>query len=425
MAEDPGSFPRVLVLCDEPINTISGGGVTMGNLFRGWPPDKLGQVWAHHRFTIDDTICPNYLRLGEHKMPGESWVPESLRRQRELVRKLRPLLRPGIRLDYARVLQWVRDFAPDVIYSQATPYPMYTWWLPRWLARDLQIPLVNHIMDDWPAAIRHEWPLFYRQIMLPFLRQQLRQLFNVGVCNLVICEQMAEAFSVRYDKAFLPFHNMIDLEHWTMPKEDFGQAGDVFQVVYLGALSEDNQVHSLRDIALAIGALVQRGVRVCLTVHTGDNYLGHYRQFLEGIPGVTHGGSVSRERLCSTLAAADLLALPVNFDVRSLAMIQYSMPTKVPEYMASGAPVLVYAPGHVPAAVYAREEGWGYVVAERSPQKLETALLALMESEDTRALLGRRGRELALRRHDAQMVRQRFREVMCSATGSQVTGKQV
>jgi len=416
-------FPRVLVLCDEPINTISGGGVTMGNLFRGWPPDRLGQIWAHHRFEIDESVCPNYLRLGEHKMPGESWVPDALRRQRELVRKLRPLLRPGIRLDYERVLQWAREFAPDVIYSQATPYPMYTWQLPRRLARDLNVPLVNHIMDDWPAAMRYEWPPLYRQVMLPVLQRQLRLLFDAGVCNLAICEQMAEAFAARYGKDFLPFHNMLDLTQWSAPKEDYTLARDVFQVVYLGALSEDNQVHSLRDIALAIGALVQRGVKIQLTVYTGDIYLGHYQQYLAGISGVTHGGSVPRQRLCTTLAAADLLALPVNFDARSLAMIQYSMPTKAPEYMASGTPVLVYAPAHVPAAAYAREEAWGQVVAEKDSEKLERALVHLMESEHIRAALGRRGRELALRNHDALVIREQFREVIRNAAARQSSGQ--
>lgn len=405
-------FPRVLVLCDEPINTLSGGGVTMGNLFRGWPPDKLGQVWAHHRFEIDETVCPTYLRLGDHKMPGETWVPDALRRRRALVRTLRPLLRPGIRLDYARVLHWAKTFAPDVLYSQATPYPMYTWRLPRRLARDLDIPLVNHIMDDWPAAMRYEWPSLYRQGMLSVLQRQLRLLFEAGACNLAISQEMAGAFAARYGKPFLPFHNMIDLTQWSTPKRDYALSNGVFQVVYLGALSEDNQVHSLREIALAVGALAQRGVKIRLTVYTGDIYLGHYRQYLEGVPGVAHGGAVPRERLCATLASADLLALPVNFDARSLAMIQYSMPTKVPEYMASGTPVLVYAPAHVPAAAYARREGWGYGVTESDPAKLEGALLALMESETLRATLGQRGRELALRNHDARVVREQFRAVI-------------
>jgi len=411
-------FPRVLVLCDEPINTISGGGVTMGNLFRGWPKDALGQIWAHHRFELDGSVCSQSLHLGGHTMPGEHWVPDLLRRQRKLVKRLRPLLRPGIRLDYGHVLEWTLDFRPDVIYSQATPYPMYTWRLPRRLSRNLGVPLVNHIMDDWPAAMHYEWPVGYRELITPMLQRELRLLFDAGTCNLAICKQMAIAFEARYGKAFTPFHNMIDLKDWAEPKSDYAPADDVFRVVYLGALAEDNQVRSLQDVGTAISALVDKGVAIQLITHTGDIYRGYYRQYLAGLSGVSHGGAVTRDKLCATLAAADLLVIPVNFDSRSLAMIQYSMPTKVPEYMASGAPVLVYAPGHVPAAVYAREGKWGYVVSEQNQARLEAALLELMESQTLREALGQRGRELAERNHDARIVREQFRAVIRrAATG--------
>jgi glycosyltransferase involved in cell wall biosynthesis len=90
------------------------------------------------------------------------------------------------------------------------------------------------------------------------------------------------------------------------------------------------------------------------------------------------------------------------------------MPTKVPEYMASGTPVLVYGPGHVPAAEYARRETWGYVVDRRDSDVLKQALLEIMHSESLRASLGRRGRELAARHHDAKTVREDFRRLLRS-----------
>jgi glycosyltransferase involved in cell wall biosynthesis len=407
-------FPRVLILCHEPINRVGGGGVTMGNLFRGWPHDALAQIWAHHRFEIDEEVCPYYLRLGEHKMPGDSWVPNVVRRQRKLVKRIRSLIRPGMQLDYEHVLTWVRDFGPDVIYSQATPYPMYTWWLPRWLSRDLNIPLVNHIMDDWPTSVAQEWLPVYRQIMSSVLCRQLTLSFEAAACNLAICQPMANAFQHRYGVSFVPFHNMIDLAHWSQPTTDYALQGNGFRVVYLGALAENTQLFSLRDVAEAISSMAQRGVDISLTIHTGLIQKDYYDQYLDGLPGVSYGGEVAREDLCTCLAAADLLVIPVNFGEQG-AHVRYSMPTKVPEYMASGAPVLVYAPGTMPPAAYARDEGWGYVVDYQDSQELEQALLALMNSEELRTKLGQRGRELALRNHDARIVREEFRHVMRKA----------
>lgn len=412
------NLPRALILCHEPINRIGGGGVTMGNLFRGWPQDRLAQVWAHHRFEIDTDICPNNLRLSAHTMPGSGWVPGTVRQQRELVRRLRPILRPGVRFDYERVRLWVSEFAPEVIYSQATPQPMYTWWLPRWLSRDLKVPLVHHIMDDWPAALEAEWAPPFRQVLTPVLRRQLNALFAAAEVNLAICQQMADAFAARYGTTFIPFHNAVDLTDWTTPKQDYGISDDTFRVVYLGALGVEMQLLSLQSFARVVSSLAERGVPISLTVYTGGIYLEYFRQYLGDLTAVHHGGTVARQDLCSRLAAADLLVLPVNFDLRGQISGRYSMPTKVPEYMASGTPVLVYAPGHVPAAQYARESGWGYLVDHEDPGLLENAVTELMNSRALRARLGLRGRELAILNHDAQKVRTRFRNTLLDAANA-------
>jgi glycosyltransferase involved in cell wall biosynthesis len=401
-------FPKVVVLCDEPINKVSGGGVTMGNLFRGWPKDRLGQVFAHHRFEIDTDICENYLRLGDHKMPGRDLVPKQVRRMRKLVKRLRGIIRPGFRVDYERVLHWVRQFEPDLIYAQPTAYPMYTWWVPRWLSRDLDIPLVNHVMDDWPTELRHDWWPIYRQILTPFLRNQLHHLFEAASSNLAICQQMAQIFSERYETQFLPFHNVIDLEEWKEPKADYAVQGDAFRLVYLGAL-DGRQVHSLRDVAKLISSLAEEGIEITLTVYTGQMYKDIYHKQLGEMKGVSHGGRIARKDLCACLASADLLVLPVSFAERGVVAGRLSMPTKVPEYMASGSPILVYAPRQVPPAEYARREGWGYLVDQRNQSALKQAIYKLMHTRELRAKLGKQGRELAIQNHDAKIVREDFR----------------
>jgi len=67
------------------------------------------------------------------------------------------------------------------------------------------------------------------------------------------------------------------------------------------------------------------------------------------------------------LAAADALLLPVNFDADSVRMIRYSMPTKVPAYLLSGTPTLVYGPAGVAQVDYALGRRWGHVVPRRDP----------------------------------------------------------
>lgn len=68
-------------------------------------------------------------------------------------------------------------------------------------------------------------------------------------------------------------------------------------------------------------------------------------------------------------------------------------PTKTPEYLASGRPILVHCPGHYYLAKFFKENGCGEVVTERSGEKLRDALRSLLENREKQVRLG----EAALR----------------------------
>lgn len=60
------NFPKVLIL-NQPFNNVSGGGITLSNLFKGWEKDHLAVVCLGTLFN-DKTridICDQYYQLGE------------------------------------------------------------------------------------------------------------------------------------------------------------------------------------------------------------------------------------------------------------------------------------------------------------------------------------------------------------------------
>jgi hypothetical protein len=94
------------------------------------------------------------------------------------------------------------------------------------------------------------------------------------------------------------------------------------------------------------------------------------------------------------------------------------MPTKVPAYMASGTPVLVYGPAGIATARYAELEGWGHVLSSPGLAPLQKTLLWLMDDQATRERLGRRAQKLAYEHHDAAKVRPAFQIALArAATG--------
>ena len=108
----------------------------------------------------------------------------------------------------------------------------------------------------------------------------------------------------------------------------------------------------------------------------------------------------------------DLLVPPVNFDHRSIQYIRYSMPTKVPAYLASGTPILVYGPTSVAQVDYALREGWGEVVSRHGVESLKDAIVGLWQSEERRLQLSLNARRVAQANHDSRVVRTGFQKAL-------------
>jgi glycosyltransferase involved in cell wall biosynthesis len=160
------------------------------------------------------------------------------------------------------------------------------------------------------------------------------------------------------------------------------------------------------------------GKRISLHVYTPDVDSPAATR-IAACPGIVVSPAVEWNRMPSLLEAADVLLLPLDFDERSVRFLRLSMPTKISEYLASGRPVLAYAPRGSAAAEYARAHGWSLVVDERDPAAIRRALDLLIADDALRMDMGSHARQCAAARHDACRVRAQFREAltMC-ATGA-------
>jgi glycosyltransferase involved in cell wall biosynthesis len=127
---------------------------------------------------------------------------------------------------------------------------------------------------------------------------------------------------------------------------------------------------------------------------------------------------VPYDHVPSLLSSADVLLIPIDFDEASMRFMRLSMPTKIPDYMAAGRPVLTYAPRGSAVAEYAREGGWSLLVDEPDPDLVRDALTTLIDDRALRSDMGARARRLVVERHDGTVVRARFIEELARASVS-------
>jgi len=423
-AADLPDYPRLLVIAPRPLDWEGGGGgVTMCNLLKGWPLDRIAQIHSdRQRLCGDPSICRHGFcfraSLGdEGGLPGGGpteclWtLARYAMRRKESWGPLSSLL---------WLLPRVREFAPDVIYSYVLQAPAAYWTLPRRLAQALAVPYVTHMMDDWPALHDQHGGLLDRLFWRNVRRWSLRKLFHAASGNIGICPEMCEAFAERYGCSFVPFHNCVEVQRYDgVGKSYAAKADGAFDLVYIGSVRQLKELESLVDLKRAVLALAERVPGIRLTVHHprfGED-ISNFAEFLHAPPHVVSGDYLAPDELPRRLVEADALVVPLGFVGDTLTYLRYSFQTKVPEYLASGTPVLVYGPAASPNTLAARRDGWGLVVDRQEPSLLASALADLVDKEELRRALGTRGREVAGEFYDAKRVREEFRHFLASRMG--------
>ncbi len=427
-------YPKILII-GQSFNKKSGGGVTISNLFKGWPKDRLAVASNTNLHSdLDVSVCDTYYQLAYsgklHPFPLNIILPKIktgllpvnntateaaattvksgrfkfvysfLSAAMHFLGVYNVFYKLKITPEFER---WVTDYKPDVIYTQLASLELIRFV--DALHDRVKKPVVIHIMDDWPLTINKPGILYnYWQECID---KEFRQLLAKSALLMSISNTMGEEYKKRYGMDSVAFHNPIDIDFWKPPiVKDYAING-VFKILYAGRIGFGIE-NSIAEIAAAVNEIADEKKNIVFEIQTGDTEaLQKLVQFNESVKWVQ---PTSYNALPAKFAGADLLLLPQDFDEKSVRFLRYSFPTKVSEYMISGTPVLVYGDESTGLTKYALKEEWAYVVTQNKKPALVAAIKELYSNEALRKTLAQRAQAIAIDREDAVKVREAFKK---------------
>ena len=317
---------NTLVIADYPVGYASGFGETLYNLFSGFPSEKL---WSAH---------PAHVAPAEGKRRAQSIELASPSRPRWLPSRISLAYYPVLKMQQFRASRdAVRQLARVVQkYSirNLLVIPVSPWILSAALALHKQyskLNLVLYVMDDWQG--HHECH------QLPYTRRRQRLLAEIiqrANVRYAISREMAAHYEESFGKSWVVVHNGVrcDSLHETNGSSKPRQvllAGDVnvFRFDAVIAFAEAIDRHNRRN-----------GEPIEFTVM--GEVAHQHRSSLSGL--VKMLSRRSHSECLDAMKAADLLYLPLAFGKKSSRISRYSLPTKLPEYLAAGRSVFFHAP---------------------------------------------------------------------------------
>lgn len=430
--------PRVLII-NQVLDNSTGGGVTATNLFKNWGKDNLAIACMPsclQKNGVDITLCDNYYQLGyeefyfvfpfnmlQKKYPSGKVVFEgkgiqNLRREKSKLRVrfiidfIFPVLRALGLYNFIgkyklseKFKNWVEEFRPDVIYTLTDNYRILCF--NNELQRTLNSPMVYHQMDDWHPSLKNNGILsFYWK---PIIKKHIAEMFSRTSLFLSICDFMSLEYKRRYGLDFESFHNPVELQFWKPFQKEHYELGGQPTIRYSGRIGLGIN-ESLRVVSKAVELInmeLNLGLKFVISGPEKPTWSDEFEstQFREFVP---------YKDVPLFYSGADLLILPYDFTKKSIEFIRYSMPTKATEYMASGAPIMVFAPEETAIVDYFNKNKCAKVVIENSAVILAEAIKELILSRSKREELGKKAKEIVEKNHSAEVVRARFKEKICS-----------
>jgi len=430
-------MPKVLII-GQPFNNNTGGGITLSNLFNGWDRDKIAVVCLGHLLldNIDTQACNIYYQLGykenrwrfpfnllqrkyysgllkfDENRYQDLTISKSKLRVKIIMNFLNPLLE-FFGLFHAiqrtepssELIKWLDDYKPDVIYAQTATREGILFCLS--VHSYLKKPLIFHMMDDWPSTIGGKG--LFRKYWNNQIDKEFRLLLDQATILMSISDEMAREYKIRYNKDFLTFHNTINIEFWKKYQRTNYELKDTPTILYAGriGLGIDTSLELMAKAIQQINSELNMSVKFILQTQEKPLWIDKYEN-------VVHNSFVPYNDLPKTFSETDFLLLPYDFSKESIKYIKYSMPTKAPEYMVSGSPVIIFAPGETAIVKYAEQDGWAMVIKENNLNAISAAIKQLIENKDMRLRIGQNAIKTAEKNHNSLEIANQFKKTICS-----------
>lgn len=426
--------PRVLVVSNNCFSTTGSNGRTLAQLFDGWPHEALAQFFISSEIP-DSPVCCHYYRVTDsqalksavlRKVPTGTVVSaqplveasslECERRTRIGKTAFTSIARDAVWRTgaWARVgfWSWVDAFSPEIVLLQAGDAP-FMYRIAVEISTRRRVPLMIFNSEDYYFK-DYDYMTPQGHVLSRFMYSAFRRRL-VAATN----EAMGSAAHIVHvtDALRRDFERIFDAPSSTVmtattmksgyPSEDSSGG----RVSYLGNLGLGRHA-SLIEIAAELQAIDSS---LHIDVYGRSPSQG-VADALKRANGIRYRGFVSYEETCEVMRRSDILIHVESFLPFHRMNVRHGFSTKIPDSLASGTCLLVYAPPELALVEYLRREGAACVVT--CPEGLHDTLPDLVFDANLRKEYVCRALDTVERNHSRDATTARFQGLLSDVAAS-------
>lgn len=275
------------------------------------------------------------------------------------------------------------------------------------ISEHYHIPVVVHLMDDWPNTIYASSALL--KPFRWFALKELRKLYSKTTKNFAISEGLGEKYTAIYHKDHIALMNPAAIYPIGADTISLNKEGQPVRFLYAGSLSLKRD-ESLLEIAAVLHNLRTRGFANVFDIYISKTLVNEYNIKRFSQYGVQLYPYVSPSQVYELYAKYDVLVFTESFQKEIINFTAFSLSTKVPEYLASQRAILAYLAEELFSAKYLAKKQVAEVVHDST--ELKWSCQRLIKDNELRERLARKGRELAEIEFSYEQVQKKLERVL-------------
>lgn len=238
------------------------------------------------------------------------------------------------------IYEKIEEFKPDVIYTLGASVNALK--LSYDLSIKYSVPIVIHHMDNWLHSIQWEDNLLLSSYVKK-LRAYCFLCYSRSSNSIAISENMAEDFTIETGIKHSVIMNSTEISKYSC---DLKKNTKCFNIIYAGGLHL-GRYKSLIELGNVIENLGLEKEKIRLHIYTNDENIGRYGYCFAHLKRTILHKSVSHDKITEIYSKADVLLHVETTNLNSTDFFKYSISTKIPEYLSTGKPILLYCPDDI------------------------------------------------------------------------------
>lgn len=376
-------FKKVLLISNYSISENTPVGITVRSLFNEWPDNKLFEIYRYETENlIKDKKNIFSFKLPVKFLPVDYFIRKAIKKEMvftntsktfqignenkdkfsKSIKKFIKYFSESIFIsrENSKINEELNKFKPEVLYTIGES--LYSLKASLYFSKKYNIPIVVHYMDNWRETIYPNYGIV--KILNILFKRTLRNVEKKMINGLVISPKMKEYYSKIDPNTNYKFllNSVKEPSKIIEPSNIEKNANQEREIVfiYIGGLHLDRW-SSLLIIEKCISELKKSGIPSKLLIYTPKtDEVQFSKKFNEKI--TEFKGYITHEKVNEAYANASILLHVESFNENVMNYTTYSLSTKIPECMATGKPILCYAPVNLAVSEYINEKNVGHSV---------------------------------------------------------------